>query len=34
VTIKGGQVMWDRNGRAAADWKGFPYPTREPPPAK
>jgi dihydroorotase len=34
LTIRGGQVMWDRNGRAAADWKGFPYPTREPPPGK
>lgn len=34
VTIKGGQVMWDRNGRAATDWKSFSYPKREPPPAK
>jgi dihydroorotase len=29
VTIKGGEVMWDRNGRAAQDWKSFRYKTRE-----
>jgi dihydroorotase len=34
VTIKGGLVMWDRNGLAAADWKSFPYPPREGPPGK
>jgi len=34
VTIKGGQVMWDRNGRAATDWKTFHYTKREPAPVK
>ena len=34
VTIKGGLVMWDRNGLAAADWKSFPDPPREGPPGK
>jgi dihydroorotase len=34
VTIKGGQVMWDRNGRAAQDWKSFPYKKREAMPVK
>jgi dihydroorotase len=34
VTIKGGEVMWDRNGRAAVDWKSFHYTKREPAPAK
>jgi dihydroorotase len=34
VTIKGGEVMWDRNGRAAQDWKSFPYKKREALPAK
>jgi dihydroorotase len=34
VTIKGGEVMWDRNGRAAVDWKSFPYKKREAQPAK
>ena len=34
VTIKGGEVMWDRNGRAAQDWKSFPYKKREAQPAK
>ncbi len=29
VTIKGGEVMWDRNGRAAQDWKSFHYTKRE-----
>jgi dihydroorotase len=33
-TIKGGEVMWDRNGRAATDWKSFPYKKREAEPAK
>jgi dihydroorotase len=28
VTIKGGQVMWDRNGRAALDWKKADYSKR------
>ncbi len=34
VTIKGGAVMWDRNGRAAQDWKKFPYKKREAQPPK
>jgi len=34
VTIKGGQVMWDLNGRAAKDWKVFPYKKREATPTK
>jgi dihydroorotase len=34
VTIKGGEVMWDRNGRAAQDWKSFQYKKREASPAK
>jgi dihydroorotase len=25
MTIRGGQVAWDLNGRAAMDWKSFPY---------
>lgn len=31
LTIKGGQVMWDRLGRAAPDWQNFPYRKRERP---
>ena len=34
VTIKGGEVMWDRNGRAAQDWKSFPYKKRDAQPPK
>jgi dihydroorotase len=34
VTIKGGEVMWDKNGRAAVDWKSFHYTKREAPPVK
>ncbi len=34
VTIKGGEVKWDRNGRAAQDWKSFHYTKREAPPSK
>jgi dihydroorotase len=34
VTIKGGEVMWDRNGRAAQDWKSFHYKKREVAPPK
>lgn len=34
VTIKAGEVMWDRNGRAAQDWKSFRYSKRETPPSK
>ncbi len=34
VTIKGGEVKWDRNGRAAQDWKSFHYSKREAPPSK
>jgi dihydroorotase len=34
VTIKGGEVMWDRNGRAAQDWKSFHYTKRGGPPGK
>ena len=34
VTIKDGQVMWDRNGLAATDWKSFAYPPREGPRSK
>ncbi|MBI4907587.1 MAG: amidohydrolase/deacetylase family metallohydrolase [Acidobacteria bacterium] len=25
LTLRKGRVVWDRNGRAAADWKAFPY---------
>jgi len=25
LTLRKGRVAWDRNGRAAADWKKFPY---------
>jgi len=31
LTIKGGQVMYDLNGRAASDWKSFRYKKRLPP---
>ncbi len=31
LTIKGGQVMWDRLGLAAPDWEKFPYRKRERP---
>ncbi|MCS7041555.1 MAG: amidohydrolase/deacetylase family metallohydrolase [Bryobacteraceae bacterium] len=31
LTIKGGQVMWDRLGWAATDWEKFPYRKRERP---
>ena len=34
VTIKGGEVMWDRNGRAAQDWKGSHYAKRDSAPSK
>lgn len=34
VTIKGGEVMWDRNGRAAQEWKSFPYKKRDAQPPK
>jgi dihydroorotase len=29
VTIRAGKVVWDLNGRAATDWKSFPYRKRE-----
>ena len=25
VTVRAGKVVWDLNGRAATDWKSFPY---------
>ena len=25
MTIRKGEVVWDLNGRAAQDWKGFSY---------
>ena len=28
ITVRRGQVAWDLNGRAAADWKSFRYPQR------
>jgi dihydroorotase len=28
MTVKNGSVVWDINGRAARDWKTFPYPRR------
>ena len=34
VTIKGGEVKWDRNGRAAEDWKSFQYKKRDSQPPK
>ena len=30
LTIRAGKVVWDLNGRAATDWKSFPYRKREP----
>lgn len=30
LTIRAGKVVWDLNGRAASDWKTFPYRKREP----
>lgn len=33
VTIRGGRVVWDLNGRAAPDWKSFQY-RKRPEPAK
>ncbi|HYZ83431.1 MAG TPA: amidohydrolase/deacetylase family metallohydrolase, partial [Bryobacteraceae bacterium] len=29
ITIKGGEVMWDLNGRAGTDWTKFQYRKRE-----
>ncbi|MDX1979643.1 MAG: amidohydrolase family protein [Bryobacteraceae bacterium] len=34
LTVKKGQVVWDLNGRASADWKSFPYRKREDPAKK
>ena len=34
VTISGGEVLWDRNGRAAQDWKGSHYAKRDSAPSK
>ncbi len=31
MTIRKGQVVWDLNGRAAPDWKAFPYRRRAEP---
>ncbi len=31
TTIRKGAVVWDLNGRAAADWKSFPYKPPQPP---
>lgn len=31
MTIRKGAVVWDLNGRAAADWKSFPYKPPQPP---
>jgi dihydroorotase len=28
LTLRAGQVVWDLNGRAAADWHSFPYQKR------
>jgi dihydroorotase len=28
LTIRNGAVVWDLNGRAGRDWKGFPYKKR------
>ena len=28
MTLRKGVVMWDLNGRAAKDWKSFPYRVR------
>jgi hypothetical protein len=25
MTLRGGKVVWDLNGRANEDWKTFPY---------
>jgi hypothetical protein len=25
MTVRRGDVVWDLNGRAGADWKTFPY---------
>jgi hypothetical protein len=30
MTIRKGEVVWDLNGRAAQDWKDFPYRRRSP----
>ena len=29
MTIRNGSVVWDLNGRAAVDWKKFPYPKNQ-----
>jgi dihydroorotase len=31
MTVRAGNVVWDLNGRAAQDWKSFPYRKRSPP---
>jgi dihydroorotase len=31
MTIRNGFVVWDLNGRASQDWKGFPYRKRNSP---
>jgi dihydroorotase len=28
LTLRQGKVAWDRNGKAAEDWKSFPYQKR------
>ncbi|MCC7156211.1 MAG: amidohydrolase/deacetylase family metallohydrolase [Bryobacterales bacterium] len=32
LTVRRGQIVWDRNGIAAQDWKAFSYTKREPAP--
>ena len=32
MTIRAGKVVWDLNGRAARDWRTFPYQKRAPRP--
>jgi dihydroorotase len=34
MTVRAGNLVWDLNGRAAQDWKSFPYRKRTPPPQR
>ncbi len=34
LTVRAGDIVWDRNGIAAEDWRLFPYKKRERPPVK
>jgi dihydroorotase len=34
MTVRNGEVVWDRNGWAATDWKSFKYVPRDPVPVK